>query len=191
MNTSKVFSVLCDCSGSMIGMKGTILESLSHSLPLLNTHYSSAEIVFYNSQEKKEVHFTTLDNPDISPLRTFNFDSNSNLFDTITDYLNSIITQKATGDDTHYSLLVLGDGSDNASSHYHKVDVKNAITELKKNGLLEVYYMSTSADFERDAESLGINPDHTIHFTFTNEGIKHAILNGTQFFLELKKPKVH
>ena len=137
----------------------------------------------FNSKNQKEVFV-----PDLAHFHPFhpdNFDCDncSDLFDAVGEYLTDITTGKRYPDAASHEVLIISDGSDNSSKKFSRQTIKDLIQQVRLNGMAEIYLMTTSPDFRDEAESLGVHPKHAIHYSFTPEGIRHAIMKGSEFLM--------
>ncbi len=183
MESQRILSILCDCSGSMTGLKSTMIESINEALRHSAEHFASGLLIMFNSQNQKEVfvpdlsHFTPI-NPE-----KFDCDHCSDLYDAVGEFLTDITSGNRFPDSALHEVLIISDGSDNSSKKFNRTTIRNLIEKARESGRAEVYLMTTSGEFRQEAESLGMDPKHAIHYSFTPEGIKHAIGKGADYLL--------
>jgi hypothetical protein len=167
----------------MNGMKTAMIESINEAFRHSADHFASGRLILFNSRNQKEIlvsdlaHFSPVDPEQID------CDYCSDLYDAAGAFLTDILSGNRFPEQTFHEVLIISDGADNSSTHFSKSAIRELIQKARLAGSMELYLMTTSADFRQDAEALGMNPDHAIHYSFTPEGLKHAIHKGAELLL--------
>jgi hypothetical protein len=183
MESQRILSILCDCSGSMHSMKAAMIESINDAFRHSADHFASGLLILFNSGNLKEIFVPDLSLFSLVDPLEIDCDNCSDLHDAIGAYLTEIVSGTRFPKETVHEVLIISDGADNSSKNFKKTAIRDLIMKARMSGQAEIYLMTTSPDFQRDADELGMNPDHAIHYTFTPEGLRHAILKGADFLL--------
>lgn len=162
---------IVDRSGSMSGLKDVVVTSFNEQLEAARQNKdvkTSVSMTQFNHDIEFTRWMTSIKDTKPLTLEEYRPSGNTSLHDAIGLTLNRIIDLKQVGDNN--LVVIITDGHENSSKHFHSESVKRYIDSLTKEGNWTFSFVGANVDVEKVAFSMGVPLSNSVSYTSDRQG---------------------
>lgn len=188
MRNGKVKEMICilDRSGSMYGKERSTIRSYNAMIRNQKNLGGGTYIttVLFSSQCEILYHHVPLESVKDMDEDTYYVFGNTALFDAIGQVFSKVERCIAGLGQENVVVLIITDGMENASNEYSGAQIKQII-EVKQEQGWEILFFGTDMEIIHMAHKIGINPNHTIQYENSAEGISKSYQTASKMLSKM------